>query len=144
MLDGEAGIMISRITHLPLLVRDQREALAWYVEKLGFEQRADDPFPDNPEHRWVTISPSDQPDLEIVLQPAEWGPAGGAAERAQMIGKQPGWVIVTDDCRKTCEALAAKGVAIVDPPMEMPWGVSALIADLYGNVHNLLEPTVPE
>jgi catechol 2,3-dioxygenase-like lactoylglutathione lyase family enzyme len=136
--------MISRVTHVPLLVRDQQEALNWYTEKLGFEQRADDPFPNDPENRWVTISPKGQADLEIVLQPPHWGPGGDAEARAEMIGKQPGWVIVTDDCRKECKELETKGVTIVDPPMEMPWGVSALVADLYGNVHNLLEPRTPE
>ena len=63
---------------------------------------------------------------------------------ATMRAPWPGWVIVTDDCRRECEELEAKGVTIVDPPVEMPWGMSALVADLYGNVHNLLEPHTPE
>jgi catechol 2,3-dioxygenase-like lactoylglutathione lyase family enzyme len=136
--------MISRVTHVPLLVKDQQEASKWYTERLGFEERANDPFPDDPENRWITIAPRGQEELEIVLQPPHWGSGDDAGERAKLIGKQPGWVIVTDDCRSECAQLEARGVKIVDPPMEMPWGVSALIADLYGNVHNLLEPRMPE
>jgi catechol 2,3-dioxygenase-like lactoylglutathione lyase family enzyme len=136
--------MISRIAHVPLLVKDQQEALVWYTDKLGFEERANDPDPDDPEHRWITIAPQGQTDLEIVLQPPEWGPSGSAEEQAQMIGKQPGWVIITDDCRAECEALEARGVKIVDPPVDLPWGVLAMIADLYGTVHSLLEPRQPE
>jgi len=43
----------------------------------------------------------------------EWGPGGEAESRAQMIGRQPGWVIVTDDCRRECEELEARGVTAV-------------------------------
>jgi catechol 2,3-dioxygenase-like lactoylglutathione lyase family enzyme len=59
--------MISKVTHVSLLVPDQEEALAWYTEKLGFKTRSNDPFPDNPEFRWVTVAPPGQSDLEIVL-----------------------------------------------------------------------------
>jgi predicted enzyme related to lactoylglutathione lyase len=136
--------MIHSVSHVPLLVRDQQEALQWYTEKLGFEKRSDDPFPDSPENRWITVAPAGQENMEIVLQPPAWGPGGDPEARAQMIGNQPGFVLITDDCRKECEELESKGVKIVDPPMEMPWGISALVADLYGNIHNLLEPHVPE
>jgi predicted enzyme related to lactoylglutathione lyase len=135
--------MISRVTHVPLLVHDQNEALEWYTQKRGFEKRADDPFPGDPESRWVTIAPKGQTDMEIVLQPPAWGPGGDAGSRAQMVGKQPGWVVVTDDCHREYEELTACGVQFVSPPEDLPWGVSALFTDLYGNVHNLLEPRMP-
>lgn len=132
--------MISKVTHVPILVRDQQEALDWFTNKLGFEVRANDPFPDNPEHTWITVAPPGQSELEIVLQLPLWGSEGNPQDRGQMIGKQPGFVMVTDNCKKECEELKARGVIVVDEPMDMPWGVSALIADLYGNVHNILEP----
>jgi predicted enzyme related to lactoylglutathione lyase len=132
--------MIQKVTHVPLLVRDQREALDWFTEKLGFVVKANDPFPDQPEHNWITVAPGEQTGFEIVLQPPLWGPGGSPEEREQMVGKQPGFVMITEDCRGVCERLKQKGVNVVDEPMEMPWGVSALFADLYGNVHNLLEP----
>lgn len=34
----------------------------------------------------------------------------------------------------------ARGVTFLSPPEEVPWGVSAVFVDLYGTVHNLLEP----
>jgi catechol 2,3-dioxygenase-like lactoylglutathione lyase family enzyme len=130
--------MITKVTHISLLVRDQEEALKWYTEKLGFEKRADDPFPEG-EGRWLTISPKGQPDLEIVLQPPAWG-LGDAEARIQMIGKQPGWVVHTDDCQGDYETFESRGVKFVSPPEELPWGISAVFEDLYGNQHNLLEP----
>lgn len=112
--------------------------------KLGFEKRSDDPFPDNPEFRWVPVGPKGPPDLEIVLQPPAWRQAGDADTRQQMIGRAPGWVVITDDCRKEYEKLTARGVKFVSPPEEVPWGISALFEDLYGTVHNLLEPRMRE
>lgn len=132
--------MINRIAHVPLLVRNQDEALKWYTEKLDFAVRSNDPFPGGDEFRWVTVGPKDQPDIEIVLQPPEWGADGDPASRAALIGKAPGWVVTTDDCQKAYETLAERGVKFVSPPEEMPWGISALFEDLYGTVHNLLEP----
>lgn len=131
--------MITKVSHLSLLVRDQRQALAWYTEKLGFEVRSNDPFPDNPDYRWVTVAPSGQTDVEIILQPPEWGPEGDAESRTALIGQAPGLVLTSTDCRRDYEDLSAKGVKFISPPEEVPWGVSALFVDLYGYVHNLVE-----
>jgi predicted enzyme related to lactoylglutathione lyase len=57
-----------------------------------------------------------------------------------MVGKAPGWVITTDDCRQDYEAFKSRGVKFVSPPEELPWGISAVFEDLYGHQHNLLEP----
>ncbi len=130
--------MIIRVTHVSLLVRDQEEALQWYTEKLGFEKRMDGPFPEG-KGRWLTIAPAGQQELEIVLQPPEWG-LGDAAARVELIGKQPGWVVETGDCRRDYEMFKARGVQFVSPPEELPWGISAVFVDLYGNQHNLLQP----
>ncbi|PSG96044.1 hypothetical protein BRD56_12765 [Thermoplasmatales archaeon SW_10_69_26] len=46
----------------------------------------------------------------------------------------------TDDCRETAGELRNESVEIVSEPEEVPWGVWALFADLYGNVHNIVEP----
>jgi catechol 2,3-dioxygenase-like lactoylglutathione lyase family enzyme len=130
--------MINKVTHVSLLVRDQQEVLKWYTEKLGFEKRADDPFPEGG-GRWITIAPKGQQDLEIVLEPPEWGLGSDAETKLQMVGKTPGWVVRTDDCRGDYEKFKSRGVKFLSPPEELPWGVSAVFEDLYGNQHNLLE-----
>lgn len=128
------------MTHVSLVVRDQQEALDWYTQKMGWETRADDPFPgqDGGTHRWLTVAPPGQTDVEFVLEPLEWGLAGQGQSKEAALGTN-GLVIGVDDCEGTVEELRARGVEIVDEPMEMPWGVSALVADLYGNTHNLVE-----
>ena len=131
--------MITKVTHMTLLVQDQDEALDWYTEKLGFEIKADVPFPDN-SARWLTITPPGQTELEIVLQPPDWGLVGDPQTRQQMVGQTPGWVIASENCRQDYETLKAKGVEFISPPEETPWGISAIFKDLYGTHHNLVEP----
>lgn len=132
--------MLARITHIALPVANQQEALDWYMDKLGFEKRSDSVFADGTQ-RWLTMSPKNQPELEIVLQLPEWGLISGDPNlRSRLIGQTPGWVIVSDDCQADYEILQSRGVEFVNAPTEMPWGVSAVLKDLYGNVHNLLQP----
>src|SRR3989440_12801607 len=60
----ENETMIKRLSHTGVPVLDQDAAKAFYTEKLGFEVRTDatmDGF------RWLTVSPKDQPDLNILL-----------------------------------------------------------------------------
>lgn len=77
-----------------------------------------------------------------MLELPEWNAPSRADKEARraLIGKVPGFVIATDDCRGDCARLAANGVTIVSEPEELPWGISAMFADLYGHVHNLLQP----
>ena len=131
--------MIEKVTHVSLIVPDQREAKTYYTEILGFVVKSDDPFPDDPGNRWITVAPPGQMDVEIVLQPPAWGPEGDAASRTELIGKYPGFVLGTSDCRQDYEDLSAKGVYFISPPEDVPWGVSALFVDKYGYVHNLVE-----
>ncbi len=130
--------MITKLTHASILVRDQEEALNYYTETLGFEKRTDQPMGEGA--RWVTVGPKNHPDMEIVLQPAGWGSAGTVAERAAQIGKGPGFVFATDDCRQTVAELKAKGVEFTTEPEAVPWGVQAVFTDLYGNTHVLVQP----
>lgn len=132
--------MINQVTHIALLVRDQQEALDWYREKLGFEVRADEPFPGTPDRRWLTIAPPGQANPKIILQPPEWGREADRQSRIDLIGKSPGLVLRSTDCHKDYEELKAKGVHFVSPPEETEWGISALFVDLYGYVHNLVGP----
>ena len=131
--------MIKSITHLSVLVRDQEEALMWYTQTLGFQLRENDPIPET-EDRWVTVSPPENADVQIVLQPPTWGPGGDTEqERQKHIGKGSSFVIITDNCRQDFETLRARGVNFVSPPEELPWGISAVFLDPYGMVYNLLE-----
>lgn len=123
---------ITSITHVTLYVKDQDEALAWYCEKLGFEK-----VMDNSEFmegfRWLTIAPADNQATQFVLMPAM------TKEDQARLGSNAMTVLGTNDCRGDCRRFAEAGVTITDEPSELPWGVSAIIRDLYGNPYNIIE-----
>ena len=52
------------VSHICVWVRDQDEARDFYIDKLGFELRQDT---DVAGFRWLTLSPPDQPDLELSV-----------------------------------------------------------------------------
>ncbi len=135
--------MTMRLTHVTVVVKDQDEALKWYTEKLGFVKRADDSTTMRG-LRWLTVSPPGQTEPEIILNkpdPAmmDEGHKDWAEAMLKMVGKNPTWVLWTDDCMRTYKELMAKGVQFPFPPEKQPWGVSAVFVDLYGNPYNLLE-----
>jgi predicted enzyme related to lactoylglutathione lyase len=134
--------MIKRITHASILVNDIDEALKFYVGTLGFEKRTDAPMPEMGDGaRWVTVSPKEQPDFEVVLQQTEWGPGGASAEeRKALVGKQPGFVLEVDDVRKEHKRLSKAGITFVMEIADFPWGIQTAFTDLYGNVHVLSQP----
>ena len=56
-----------RITVTSVLVDDQRKALRFYTEVLGFEPKADVPLG---EYSWLTVvSPEDPDGTELLLEP---------------------------------------------------------------------------
>src|SRR4029078_6134229 len=97
--------MITRVSHLTLLVSNQDEALAYYTQKLGFKVHTDV----NLGHmRWLTICTEQDPNLEVALMQA-------GAENEVYVGKQGGtfplFAFETKDCAATFQTLKAKGVA---------------------------------
>jgi len=130
--------MITKLVHVTVIVRDQEEALRFYTEKLGMEKREDRTMG---AFRWLTVAPKGS-DIAIVLQ-KPGAPFQEAAEAEAMlarVGQGTTWVVESDDCKKDYEALKGRGVTFTSPPSELPWGVSAVFQDLYGNKYNLLEP----
>lgn len=128
--------MIDRLTHISLLVKDYDEAFQWYTQKLGLELR-DDPGEYAPGYRWLTVGVKGQNDLEVVLYKPD---SEKEKEFVPLVGKTPGFVFRTDNCRTEVEQLRAKGVKIKGEPEVVPWGVQAIFEDLYGNTHVLVEP----
>ncbi|MEO7730371.1 MAG: VOC family protein [Kofleriaceae bacterium] len=130
--------MIKRVGHVTVIVRDQDEALRFYTEQLGMakcEDRVMGGF------RWLTVAPPGA-DVAIVLQRpgAPFQSADEAERMLARVGQGTTWVLETDDCRQDHAAMTARGVTFTSAPAELPWGVSAVFEDLYGNRYNLLEP----
>ena len=132
--------MITRLTHSPVWVLDQDEALDFYTGALGFEVRNDvkmDTF------RWLTVGPPDQPDFELIL--ASPGPPMLDPESAEMIramvakGALGAGVFSTDDCQASYEQLKERGVQFLNEPTERQYGIEATFRDNSGNWFSLTQ-----
>jgi len=121
--------MITHIRVVTIAVRDQDKALDFYVNKLGFEKRADEPMGGGA--RWVEVAP---PNAETVFVLAQ-GYGGGEAN----IGKFVGVVLATDNLEETYKTYAERGVHFTVPPKNEPWGKWAQFVDQDGTEFGLRE-----
>ncbi len=130
---------INKLIITSVLVKDQDEALKFYIEKLGFEKNLDLPIP-NTNERWLTISPKNQKEIQILLRKPRAGENELIIkEMNDKIGKGSLWTFSTDNCEETYHELASKGVNFVYPPFKSVAGTEAIFEDLYGNRFSLLE-----
>lgn len=134
--------MITKMSHITLFVNNQDEAKEFYVNKLGFEVRTDHTMDGG--FRWLTVGPTTQPDLEIVLMEPMAGPmfdeeAVGAIRLLMKKGLLGSGVFDVDDCHKTYEELKAKGVQFAAAPQERFYGIEAIMKDGLGNWFSVTE-----
>ena len=132
--------MINKISHVSIYVLNQDEAYDFYVNKLGFEVRTDAPM--GPGMRWLTVSPKDQPDMEIVLLPISEGmmfTKETAAQTRELVKKGTfGFgVFECNDIYATYEELKAKGVEFTKEPKQEFYGIEAIFKDNSGNWFSL-------
>jgi lactoylglutathione lyase len=109
--------MITRVISVGVRAGDQDRAIDFYVGKLGFEKRRDEPM--GPDGRWVEVAP---PGAETAVVPFT-----------------PGLVFACDDLQATFEELRGRGVEFTEEPSEQPWGRWAQFRDPDGNEHGLVE-----
>jgi catechol 2,3-dioxygenase-like lactoylglutathione lyase family enzyme len=132
--------VITALSHSPIWVLDQDEALAFYTEKLGFEVNADATMDD---FRWLTINPPGRPDHELVLLVP--GPPMMDEESAEQLktlvakGALGAGAFETDDCRATYAELSGRGVNFLSEPTERFYGVEATFRDNSGNWFSMTE-----
>jgi catechol 2,3-dioxygenase-like lactoylglutathione lyase family enzyme len=123
-----------------LYVRDQEEALAFYVGKLGFKVHTD---VRNGEYRWLTVQHPDQPSFQLGLfvpGPPVVDEASAQALRALVAkGAMPPLVMATHDCRADFERLRAAGVEFTQEPVERYGNVDASFRDPSGNGWKLIQ-----
>lgn len=123
-----------------VLVHDQDEALAFYVDKVGFVLHTD---LRNGSFRWLTVQHPAQPDLQLGLVapgPPLHDPETAAALRALLAkGAMPGLVMHVDDCVATAERLAAAGVELTQAPTARFGNIDAGFRDPSGNGWKIIQ-----
>lgn len=132
--------MIQSINVVGLYVRDQDEALDFYVGKLGFKVHTD---VRNGDYRWLTVQHPDQPAFQLGLfRP---GPPVHDAATAQALhalvakGAMPPLVLSVSDCRAAYDRLKAHGVEFTQEPVERFGNVDAGFRDPSGNGWKMIE-----
>jgi len=127
--------MITKVSHITLYVRDQKQAHDVYVNRLGFKVNTDQTMENG--MRWLTVTPPGQPDVEIVLaepQAPMVKPELISHIRALLDADAMGaGVWECDNCQKTYETLKKKGVEFIKPPTKEFYGIEALLKDGCGN-----------
>ncbi len=128
------------VQQVGLYVRDQDEAFAFYVEKLGFRVHTD---VRNGDYRWLTVQHPDQPSLQLGL--FKPGPPVHDEATAQTLhaivakGAMQPLVLAVDDCRAAYERMHAAGVEFTQQPTNRYGNVDASFRDPSGNGWKMVE-----
>jgi catechol 2,3-dioxygenase-like lactoylglutathione lyase family enzyme len=132
--------MSQGVEMVALYVRDQDEAHAFYVGKLGFRVHTD---VRNGNYRWLTVQHPDQPSFQLGLIAP--GPPVHDEATAQTLraivakGAMPPLVLAVDDCRAAYERLRVSGVEFTQEPTARYGTVDAGFRDPSGNGWKMIE-----
>lgn len=136
-----------RVANAQLWVLDQDEALEFWTQKIGWEVRADITMPELGDFRWLSVGPSGQEDISVVLMAIPGAPVMDDAAKKQLeelVAK--GWAgtvfLTADDVQATYEELKDRGVEFTEAPAEQPYGIDSEFRDPSGNKFRLGKPTV--
>ncbi|MGZ3853884.1 MAG: VOC family protein [Flavisolibacter sp.] len=130
--------MKQRLAHVAIVVKDYDEALDFYTRKLSFKIVEDTRLTD--EKRWVLVAPPGDDSCCLLL--------AKASNQRQLVsvGNQTGgrvaFFLHTDDFWRDFERLKQNKVRFVRQPKEEEYGIVAVFEDLYGNLWDLIQPTL--
>lgn len=123
-----------------LYVRDQDEAIEFYVGKLGFRVHTD---ARNGDYRWLTVQHPGQPSFQLGLF-APQTPLLDAATVQTMRelvakGAMPPLVLIVDDCRSAYDRMMTLGVEFTQEPIARYGAVDASFRDPSGNGWKMIQ-----
>lgn len=130
---------MAHLERVALIVSDYDEAIAFFVEKLGFELEEDSPSltNDGRPKRWVVVRPPGG-QTGILLAQAD-GERQSAAIGDQFAGRV-GMFLRVDDFEAAYARMRSAGVEFVTEPRAEPYGRVAVFRDVSGNRWDLLGP----
>ena len=129
--------------HSSFLPQDDPDAaLAFYRDTLDFEIRNDVGYGGM---RWITVGPTGQPGVSIVLHPPAADPGITDDERRTITemmakGTYATIILATSDLDGAFERVQASGAEIVQEPTDQPWGIRDFaLRDPAGNMIRIKE-----
>ena len=125
-----------RIYVTSVLVDDQKKALDFYTNTLGFEKKTDIPLGDA---SWLTVVSPEQPDgTELLLEPSGH-PAVKPFKTALVEDGIPFTSFAVDDVQAEFDRLRSKGVRFTQEPTEMGPVTTAVFDDTCGNLIQIVQ-----
>ena len=119
-----------------VFVDDQKKALSFYTEVLGFTKKSD--FSNGP-FRWLTVaSPEELDGTELQLALND-NPAAKAYQQAMFQQGQPATMFFTDDVKGDYERIKARGAEFTMPPTDVTGSTIAMLKDTCGNLIQLTQ-----
>lgn len=130
--------MNQHLAHIALVVRDYDEAIKFYTEKLDFKLIEDTKLTE--EKRWVMVKPTGDGDCCLLLAKA------ANEKQSSSIGNQSGGrvflFLFTDDFWRDYNNYISRGIKFIRTPSEEEYGIVSVFEDLYGNLWDLIQPSV--
>jgi catechol 2,3-dioxygenase-like lactoylglutathione lyase family enzyme len=125
-----------RIYVTSVLVDDQRKALDFYTNVLGFQKKRDIPLG---EASWLTVVSPEQPNgTELLLEPSDH-PAVKPFKNALVEDGIPATSFAVDDVQAEFDRLRSKGVTFTQEPTEMGDVTTAVFDDTCGNLIQIVQ-----
>ena len=120
-----------------IVVDDYDEAIAFFVDALGFDLVEDSPASTNDGRpkRWVVVRPPGSA-TGLLLARAD-GPAQEAAVGNQVAGRV-GFFLEVEDFDAALRRMSTAGVEFLGEPRREPYGQVAVFLDVAGNRWDLL------
>jgi catechol 2,3-dioxygenase-like lactoylglutathione lyase family enzyme len=115
MKEAGSKAVVKTVGRVAVPVTDQDRAIAFYVEKLGFELAGDEPFADG-SYRWVEVAPPRGGTTLAIVPPRPGGPTG----------IDTNIILTTDDIDAAHAELRTRGVDVDAEVSRMGGGVPPL------------------
>ena len=120
-----------RIKLTSIHVNDQKQALQFYTDVLGFVKKAD--FTQGP-FRWLTVASREEPDgteLQLALND---DPAARAFQQAMFEKGQPAAMFYVDEVQREHDRMKPLGAEFTMPPTKVTGSTIAMLNDTCGNL----------
>ena len=125
-----------RIKLTSVMVNDQKKALRFYTEVLGFIKKREIPLGD---HAWLNVvSTEEQDSTKLLLEPMGFEPAR-VFQKALFDAGIPMAAFKVDDIQKEYQRLTELGVVFKMPPTQMGPSTIATLEDTCGNYIQLFQ-----
>lgn len=122
--------VLKELGSVTIFVTDQEKAVDFYTNKIGLELRRDEIFGPL---RWVEVAVPGSATAIVLF------PQNNPMYQEDLMREFTGLQFVTADIQATYAELSGRGVPFTQPPMQMPFGWTAVFTDEDKNQFSLLQ-----